>query len=132
MLGKSDGHKTADGNQLNTIIGLGTVFEGKMKVDNGVRIDGTFNGELQCSGNLTISQSGNSRGNLWAKEVYINGKVDGDVHADKVRLDGDACLVGDVHARTLSVADGAVLHGVCNMQSDKEIDGVNSERSDRQ
>tara|TARA_B100001250_G_scaffold411377_1_gene439884 strand:+ start:8089 stop:8487 length:399 start_codon:yes stop_codon:yes gene_type:complete len=132
MLGKSDGSKSADGNQLNTIIGLGTVFEGTMKVDNGVRIDGTFNGELQCSGALTISQSGQSRGNLWAKEVYINGRVDGDVHADKVRLDGDACLVGDVHAKALSVADGAVLHGVCNMQSEKGVNEVNSDGVDEE
>tara|TARA_B100000579_G_scaffold429757_1_gene442038 strand:- start:491 stop:883 length:393 start_codon:yes stop_codon:yes gene_type:complete len=130
MLGKSDGSKGSDGNQLNTIIGAGTIFEGTMRVDNGVRIDGTFNGELKCSGAVTISQSGRLHGNLWAKEIYINGRVDGDVHADKVRLDGEACLVGDVQAKALSVADGAVLHGVCNMQNEKVDNNTKTEGVD--
>ena len=91
---------------------------------------GTFNGELKCSGALTISQSGRLHGNLWAKEIYINGRVDGDVHADKVRLDGEACLVGDVQAKALSVADGAVLHGVCNMQNEKVHNNTETEGVD--
>ena len=58
MLGKKDSGTVVGGQQLNTIIGRGTVFEGTMKVDNSVRIDGVFKGELSCSGSLTISQSG--------------------------------------------------------------------------
>ena len=58
MLGKKDNGAVAGGQTLNTIIGRGTVFEGTMKVDNSVRIDGVFKGELSCSGALTISQIG--------------------------------------------------------------------------
>lgn len=119
MLNKKDnGAPTGGGQTLNTIIGRGTVFEGTMKVENSVRIDGVFKGELTCSGALTISQAGEAYANLEAKDVYLNGIVRGTIHAERVRLDSQARFVGDVHASSLSVTEGAILHGQCCMDED--------------
>jgi cytoskeletal protein CcmA (bactofilin family) len=115
MLGKKDNNTVVGGQTLNTIIGRGTVFEGTMKVDNSVRIDGVFKGELSCSGSLTISQSGETHAQLEGKEVYINGVVRGTIRAEKVRLDSQA----------LSVAEGAVLHGSCLMDRDQKEGDAN-------
>ena len=128
MLGKKDGGTVVGGQQLNTIIGRGTVFEGTMKVDNSVRIDGVFKGELSCSGSLTISQSGETHAQLEGKEIYINGVVRGSVRADKVRLDSQAHFIGDIHTKALSVAEGAVLHGKCAM--DAESDALSGDERD--
>jgi cytoskeletal protein CcmA (bactofilin family) len=118
MLGKKDnGNVAGNGQTLNTIIGRGTVFEGVMKVDNSVRIDGTFKGELTCSGALTISQSGEAYANLEGRDIYINGIVRGTVRAEKVRLDSQARFIGDVYATALSVSEGAIFHGSCSMES---------------
>ena len=128
MLGKKDSRTVVGGQQLNTIIGRGTVFEGTMKVDNSVRIDGVFKGELSCSGSLTISQSGETHAQLEGKEIYINGVVRGSVRADKVRLDSQAHFIGDIHTKALSVAEGAVLHGKCAM--DTEVDALSVDKGD--
>ena len=128
MLGKKVSGTAVGGQQLNTIIGRGTVFEGTMKVDNSVRIDGVFKGELSCSGSLTISQSGETHAQLEGKEIYINGVVRGSVRADKVRLDNQAHFIGDIHTKALSVAEGAVLHGKCAM--DAEGDALSSDEVD--
>ena len=121
MLGKKDNGAVAGGSQtLNTIIGRGTVFEGVMKVDNSVRIDGIFKGELSCSGTLTISQSGEAYAHLEGRDIYINGIVRGTVRAEKVRLDSQARFIGDVYASALSVSEGAVFHGSCSMESAAE------------
>lgn len=88
-----------------------------MKVDNSVRIDGTFKGELTCSGALTISQSGEAYAHLEGRDIYINGIVRGTVRAEKVRLDSQARFIGDVYASALSVSEGAVFHGSCSMES---------------
>ena len=118
MLGKKDnGAAGGNGQTLNTIIGRGTIFEGVMKVDNSVRIDGTFKGELTCSGALTISQSGEAYAHLEGRDIYINGVVRGTVRADKVRLDSQARFIGDVYSSALSVSEGAVFHGSCSMES---------------
>ena len=113
MLRKKENNSVAGNGQLNTIIGRGTVFEGVMKVDNSVRIDGTFKGELTCSGALTISQSGEAYAELEGRDIYINGIV----RAEKVRLDSHARFIGDVYASALSVSEGAVFHGSCSMES---------------
>jgi cytoskeletal protein CcmA (bactofilin family) len=118
MLGKKDHGAAAGGSQtLNTIIGRGTHFEGVMRVENSVRIDGTFKGELICSGALTISQSGEVYAQLEGKEVYLNGVVRGRIQAEKVRLDSQARFVGDVTTSALAIAEGAVFHGKCTMET---------------
>lgn len=117
MLGKKDNGSLTGGQTLNTIIGRGTIFEGVMKVDNSVRIDGIFKGELSCSGALTISQSGEAYAHLEGRDIYINGIVRGTVRAEKVRLDSQARFIGDVYTGALSVSEGAVFHGSCSMES---------------
>lgn len=105
---------------LNTIIGRGTLFEGTMQVENSVRIDGIFKGELTCSGALTISQSGEAYAHLEGKDIYINGMVRGTVRAEKVRLDSQARFIGDIHATALSISEGAILHGSCAMEIEED------------
>ena len=121
MLGKRENGAVAGGQTLNTIIGRGTVFEGVMKVDNSVRIDGIFKGELSCSGALTISQSGEAYAHLEGKDIYVNGVVRGTVRAEKVRLDNQARFIGDVYTGALSVSEGAVFHGSCAMEAADEV-----------
>ena len=122
MLGKREnGSANGGGQTLNTIIGRGTIFEGVMKVDNSVRIDGIFKGELSCSGALTISQSGEAYAHLEGKDIYINGIVRGTVRAEKVRLDSQARFIGDVYTGVLSVSEGAVFHGSCAMDTADEV-----------
>jgi len=120
MLGKRENGALSSGQTLNTIIGRGTLFEGTMKVENSVRIDGIFKGELSCSGALTISQAGEAYARLEGKDIYISGVVRGMVRAEKVRLDSQARFVGDIYTSALSVSEGAVFHGSCSMDLDEE------------
>jgi len=129
MLGKKDTGAPTSGQTLNTIIGRGTLFEGTMKVENSVRIDGVFKGELTCSGALTISQSGEAYAHLEGKDIYINGIVRGTVRAEKVRLDSQARFIGDIYASALSVSEGAVFHGSCSMEIEDEEEETQGPRA---
>ena len=123
MLGnKKKGVSTSsNGQALNTIIGRGSHFEGKLTVDNSVRIDGVFKGELICSGELTISQSGEADATLMqCKDAYIDGVVNGTVRADKVRLDTQSRFTGDVYTDSFTVSEGAIFHGSCSMENHKK------------
>ncbi|MCE2447305.1 MAG: polymer-forming cytoskeletal protein [Candidatus Latescibacteria bacterium] len=115
---KKKGSSTASGQALNTIIGRGSSFEGKLTVDNSVRIDGVFKGELVCTGELTISQSGEANATLiQCKDAYIDGVVNGTVRADKVRLDTQSRFTGEVYTDSFTVAEGAIFHGSCSMEN---------------
>jgi cytoskeletal protein CcmA (bactofilin family) len=119
MLGKKESNG-GGGETLNTIVGRGTLFEGVMKVDNSVRIDGTFKGELSCSGTLTVGQSGEAHAQLEGRDIYINGTVHGNVRGDKVRLDSQARVVGDICSNALTISEGAVFQGNCSMEMELE------------
>ena len=115
---KKKGTSASNGQALNTIIGRGSRFEGKLTVDNSVRIDGAFKGELICSGELTISQSGEADATLMqCKDAYIDGVVNGTVRADKVRLDTQSRFTGEVYTDSFTVAEGAIFHGSCSMEN---------------
>ena len=114
---KKGASAASNGQALNTIIGRGSCFEGKLTVDNSVRIDGVFKGELTCTGELTISQSGEADAQLQCKDAYIDGTVSGSVRADKVRLDTQSRFTGDVYTDSFSVAEGALFHGSCSMEN---------------
>ncbi len=115
---KKKGSSTASGQALNTIIGRGSSFEGKLTVDNSVRIDGVFKGELVCTGELTISQSGEANATLiQCKDAYIDGVVNGTVRADKVRLDTQSRFTGEVYTDSFTVAEGSIFHGSCSMEN---------------
>ncbi|MXW77719.1 MAG: polymer-forming cytoskeletal protein [Gemmatimonadetes bacterium] len=112
---------SSSGQALNTIIGRGSHFEGKLTVDNSVRIDGVFKGELICSGELTISQSGEADATLMqCKDAYIDGVVNGTVRADKVRLDTQSRFTGEVYTDSFTVAEGAIFHGSCSMENHQQ------------
>lgn len=117
---KKKGASAGNGQALNTIIGRGSRFEGKLTVDNSVRIDGVFKGELACTGELTISQSGEADATLQCKDAYIDGVVNGTVRADKVRLDTQSRFTGDVYTDSFSVSEGAIFHGSCSMENHKK------------
>ena len=108
---------SSNGQALNTIIGRGSCFEGKLTVDNSVRIDGVFKGELACTGELTISQSGEADAHLQCKDAYIDGIVSGTVRADKVRLDTQSRFTGEVYTDSFTVSEGAIFHGSCSMEN---------------
>ena len=111
---------SSSGQALNTIIGRGSCFEGKLTVDNSVRIDGVFKGELACTGELTISQSGEADATLQCKDAYIDGVVSGTVRADKVRLDTQSRFTGEVYTDSFTVSEGAIFHGSCSMENHKK------------
>ncbi len=74
---------------LDTIIGPGSFFEGTMKAEKSVRIDGIFKGELYCSGFLAINRSSEVHAQIEGMDVYINGSVRGTVRAERVQFDSE-------------------------------------------
>ncbi|HDH99982.1 MAG: polymer-forming cytoskeletal protein [Candidatus Latescibacterota bacterium] len=99
---------------INTLIGKGSEVEGKLSVENSIRVDGRVKGELKCSGLLVIGEEGVVEADIQAKEVVVGGKVQGSVDAShKVVLQSSASVIGDLRTRLLVVEEGAVFKGNC-------------------
>jgi cytoskeletal protein CcmA (bactofilin family) len=95
-----------------TIIGADAVFKGELRFEKGVRLLGTFEGEIESKGELVIAQGAKLTGEVKADTISIDGDVRGNLSAtSKVQLSSSAKLEGDVETARLEVADGAILVG---------------------
>lgn len=101
--------------ELN-IIGAGTVFEGKLKTQGSIRIDGKMTGELSSAENVAIGPMGEIEGTVTAKNVTIGGKIRGTVTAsEKLVFEGKAVVRADIRSSKLVIDEGAVFDGKCMM-----------------
>jgi cytoskeletal protein CcmA (bactofilin family) len=103
--------------EIHTVLGLGSRFEGKLYFEGVVRIDGFFSGEIFTKGKLIVGEKGEVKGNIEVDEVDIAGIVEGNiVSSGKVCLRSTAKVIGDIQTKTLVVEEGALFNGVCKME----------------
>jgi cytoskeletal protein CcmA (bactofilin family) len=107
---------------LHTILGEGTILEGTLTVPHSVRIDGQLKGKIETSETLTVGSTGNIEADIVAKSAIIGGTVRGNLSVeDRVELDANASLIGDLKTRDLIINEGATFHGNCSMDVGKNV-----------
>ncbi|PJZ58989.1 polymer-forming cytoskeletal protein [Leptospira barantonii] len=96
----------------NSVIGPGSIFEGKFYIAGSLRIDGKFEGEIKTDDTLYIGETGKVRTNISAREVTVSGTMIGNIKAEnEVRLEETGRLLGDIVAPALHLAKGVVAKG---------------------
>lgn len=116
MLGlELNGHQSVE-----TILSNGTHFDGDIKTDESIRINGEFNGEIECQQTLIVGPKAHINGEIHTDSAVIGGEVDGDIHATgKIELQGSGVVNGDLMAPELELEAGVVLEGNCTIDPDQ-------------
>ncbi|MCK4305115.1 MAG: polymer-forming cytoskeletal protein [Candidatus Eisenbacteria sp.] len=108
--------------KTTTIIGSGTHFNGILRVNGSLRVDGEVEGQIQVTECLTVGSTGVLKAELATDSAVIAGRIKGRVWAKgKVVLQRGARLEGDVHAMTFKIEDGAFFQGNCAMGADSKL-----------
>jgi len=119
-----------DPNMTDTLIGEGTSFEGKIKSEAGLRVEGQMNGDIDCAGDVTIGENGVARSHIKARNVVIAGKVMGDVAAAaKLTIKATGHLNGNLSALELSIESGGIFHGTSTMASGSAAETATEEEN---
>ena len=106
-----DGAKREIG-AMNTVIGKGSAFEGTFQVESSIRVDGVVRGKLTASDTLVVGREGEVKADVKVKNAIVGGKLIGTLEAsNKVVLESRSLLLGDLKAKVLVVAEGAVFRG---------------------
>lgn len=101
--------------KIETIIGPNCRMTGTLQSDGGIRVEGVFEGNLQTTGNLVISESATVIAEIQAYNVSISGSVKGNVTANKVEITETGKVWGDLSINSLLLHEGAYLKGSTNM-----------------
>ncbi|MCP4621969.1 MAG: polymer-forming cytoskeletal protein [bacterium] len=92
-----------------TTINHSTIIEGNIKAQEHLIINGTINGNVEIKGyNLFVGPSGRIDGEVHAQDVRIRGDMRGDIKATgKVEITTEANFSGKIKSKSISVEQGA-------------------------
>ena len=98
--------------RAETVFGSGVTIEGEIEGDSNVRIGGKFKGEIKIEAELNIEKGAHLGAKIHAANVTIGGEVEGNViSTGQVKLSESGQLIGDLRAKTLTVAAGSRMRG---------------------
>ena len=104
-----------------TFLGANTVIEGTVSGSEAVLIEGTVRGKINLTGDLRIGTKARVEAQVHARNVTIEGRLNGDVSADdKVELIASATVDGNIKAPKIVVAEGAKFRGSVDMGRPKD------------
>ena len=105
-----------------TIISRGVKIERKITSNGNIRIDGEIQGDIFSENNISIGEDAKVNGQINANVITIGGKVRGIVRAkDKLILDSNSNLKGDIYTKNLVIEEGAKFDGKCKTGESTEI-----------
>lgn len=102
---------------FESVLGANCAIEGTLKSNGNVRLDGTFTGTLEISGNVLVGETAKISADINAKNISIAGAVRGNVTGKKVQLLRTGRIWGDIHATALTTEEGAFIDGKISMIS---------------
>jgi cytoskeletal protein CcmA (bactofilin family) len=112
---RHDSRPAAD--QIEVVIGPRATFNGQLRCDGSIRLDGTVEGGLiETPGNVLISESARVMADVKAKTVSVAGAYKGTIIADRVELLEKGRLWGAIHVRSFLLDEGAHFQGELVMQ----------------
>ena len=101
---------------VSAFVGEGVEFKGVINYQGTVRIDGQLEGEIHTDGILIVGQSAVIDAKVEAGTIICQGRIIGDIIArEKIQLMAPAVLNGSVKTPSLSMEEGVLFNGICEM-----------------
>ncbi|ALS25342.1 MULTISPECIES: bactofilin family protein [Paenibacillus] len=97
---------------MDTLIGEGTIFEGKITSAAGVRIEGQLTGDILSEGDVTIGEKATVKSSISSRDITIAGIVHGNIKAKgKITITSKGELYGNISAPSFIIEEGGIFEG---------------------
>lgn len=94
----------------------GSKIIGTVIADSDIRIDGTIEGNVKCSGKVVIGEKGFIKGTVSCQNSEIQGKLEGKIEVNQtLALRATANIQAEVNTQVLIVEPNAIFNGTCMM-----------------
>ena len=99
-------------------IGKSVFIKGELSGSEDLYVDGEVEGTIELRGHsLTVGPNGRVRAHVHARNVVVQGKVNGNIQAsERVDLRASANVTGDITTARIAVEDGAFFKGGIDVQ----------------
>ncbi len=103
--------------RVTSVLGPGINWRGSLRGAGGLRIEGTFEGDMQIRGMIVVGETGRvTCMNMRANTVVVEGTVRGNITAEKLEIRSSGRVWGDVAVVSFATEDGAFLRGQVRME----------------
>jgi cytoskeletal protein CcmA (bactofilin family) len=110
--------------EVETLIGQDVIFEGIIKTDKVIRVDGKVSGNI-CARGLIVGEEAEITGDIESNIVLVGGTVRGNISAaETIELLSSAKIFGDIKTNSLAIADGAQFYGKSSMAIKETLNGA--------
>lgn len=105
--------ETGSARSGSAALGKNVTVKGQIFAREDLTIDGEVEGTVECHEHrLTIGPNARVQAGLKAREIIIQGSIQGNVDAsDKIDIKKEAKLVGDIKTSRIVIEDGAYFKG---------------------
>ena len=102
-----------------SVIDQGCEFEGRLTFVGTLILNGKLKGEVQSSGTLIVREGGEIQADVRVGVAIVSGQISGHVTAqERVELKKTARIFGDILTPVLSLEEGVVFDGHCEMKGE--------------
>lgn len=102
---------------IEVIIGPRATYNGILRCDTSIRIDGVMeSGLLETPANVILTESARVNAEIRARTVSIRGEFDGVIRADRAELLAGCHVSGVLFVKSFLLDDGATLDGELHMR----------------
>jgi len=103
--------------RITSVLGAGVIWQGNITGSGGVRVEGTFEGQIALKGLLVVGETGKvTCENIRAANVIVAGAVKGNITAQKVEIRSSGRVWGDIVTTAFATEEGAFLRGQIRME----------------
>jgi cytoskeletal protein CcmA (bactofilin family) len=111
--------------QCENSLGAGASFTGTLVVQDGVRLEGKFEGDIQTKGTLQITNGAQVHAKIQAGFAVIAGTFQGEIRCEQ-RLDllSTGRVEAEISTQRLTAEEGAQLNGRVHMTDSFPFGGI--------
>ena len=105
--------------KTRTVLGGETRFNGVLRFDDSLKIDGHFEGAIESPGFLMIETGAEVIADINVGNLLVGGIIRGDVTAaERIELLPGGQIIGNIRCPNLIMAEGTGFRGRCEMLVD--------------
>jgi len=102
---------------IEVIIGPRATFNGNLRCDASIRIDGAVeSGHLETPANVILTETARVQCDITARVVSIRGKYKGTIRADRAELLEGSQIFGALFVNSFFMDEGVLLRAELNIQ----------------
>jgi cytoskeletal protein CcmA (bactofilin family) len=103
--------------RITSVLAAGVIWQGSITGSGGVRVEGTFEGQIALKGMLVVGETGKvTCENVRASNDIVAGAVKGNITAQKVEIRASGRVWGDIVTTAFATEEGAFLRGQIRME----------------